>query len=141
MIMAIHLIAKSLFHNFSTLIIQHSFMAGLLKTSSRVIIHLLPLNHLVTVTNGSSDFILVLFLDWATTCIEFGRTHKGLLHEMPRTRATARRSTYHHLRIHHIIHVLFHILHHAVNSSEARIREERIIGEWISAAKRHHYYL
>ena len=136
-IMWVHLVSNTFFHYLSTLVIQHPFMACLLKTSCSIIIHLLSFNYLITVSNGSCNFILIFFLNRTAIWTEFCRTHKSLLDEMPLTWARTWRS-HHHVRIHHPVHILSHVLHHGINSSKALISKKRIIPERISATKGHH---
>jgi hypothetical protein len=46
-------------------------MAGLLHPSTSVIIHLLPLNDLIAVSDGPCYLVLILFLDGTAIRVDF----------------------------------------------------------------------
>jgi hypothetical protein len=70
-VMAVHLVAQSFFDDLPALIIQHPLMAGLLHPRTSVIIHLLPLNDLIAVSDGPCYLVLILFLDGTAIRVYF----------------------------------------------------------------------
>ena len=69
--MAVYLIPKSLFDDFSSLIVEHSLVTGLLHACATVIIHLLSFNHFASVAHDSLNFVLIFFLNRAAVLVHF----------------------------------------------------------------------
>jgi hypothetical protein len=112
-------------------------MAGLLHPRASVIIHLLPLNDLIAVSDGPCHLVLILFLDGTAIRVEFRRADIGLLDKVTLAAWSSHRAHLH-LGIHDAAHIFFHILHHLIHHSESRVGEESIITERIPTSKRHH---
>ena len=135
--MAVHLVAQAFLDDLPALVIQHPLMAGLLHPRASVIIHLLPLNDLIAVSDGPCHLVLILFLDGTAVRVEFRRAHIGLLDKVPLATWSSHGSHLH-LGIHDPAHILFHILHHLIDPTESRVGEERIFTERIPSSERHH---
>lgn len=72
MLVTVLLIPKSLFDDFSSLIVEHPLVAGFLQSSASIIIHLLSFNNFTPVAHGSLYFVLIFFLNRTTVLIHFG---------------------------------------------------------------------
>jgi hypothetical protein len=135
-IVTVHLLAYLFFNNLPTFVIEHSLVTRLLKTRPSMIIHLLPLNDSIALTNSSSHLVLVPLLDRAPILVEFCLAHKCLLNEM----ALSTLPPYL-VEIHCLMHVVSHLFHHLVHAAESTVSEEGIVLEWVSQTPKRHHYL
>lgn len=71
-LMAVFLIPKSLFDDFSSLIVEHSLVTGFLQSCASVIIHLLSFNNFTPIAHCSLNFVLIFFLNRAAVLVHFG---------------------------------------------------------------------
>ncbi len=115
-------------HDFSPLIIEHSFVCNFLKSSPGIFIHLVPLNDPVTAMADSAFCFGRIFLLYRSSIEHFSRAHKRFLLE-PLARSVCKRP-----EINWLHNFFPHFTHHLVHLLEtASFLEEWIIFEDIAA--------
>ena len=115
-------------HDFSPLIIEHSFVCNFLKSSPGIFIHLVPLNDPVTTMADCTFCFSRIFLLDRPSIEHFSRTHKRFLLE------SLARSVCKRPEINWLHHIFPHFIHHLVHLLETTsFREEWIIIEDIAA--------
>ena len=118
----------SLLNDLATLSVHHALVGHLLMTISRILIHLMPLCHLIAVTEGPLRSCLIRFLHRSSMLSPFRRSY--LLHRCELT--TSHSSLLHLHRFRHLSHhIASHIVDHFINIAK-RILEKWVVCKWIT---------